>query len=138
MDTATLPEVAESNATTPLTRLLRNGDTYQNGVRPGPRKLAQFREVLALRKTPALYSQDGRGKEAVATIKIFDPCGGQTFWVTEWDGGDLVFGLGRIHCDELGYASLSELANVRGKLGIGLEIDMHFLPSPLSVAAQEG
>ena len=60
-------------------------------------------------------------------LKVFNPCGAATWLFTELDG-DLLFGL----CDlgmgfpELGYASLTELAGVKGPLGIGLERDMYF------------
>ncbi len=47
----------------------------QNGVLPGPQKLAQFQQALRLRDTPPLYSQDGRGDEAIVYVKIFDPSG---------------------------------------------------------------
>jgi hypothetical protein len=88
------------------------------------------------RALPALYSQDGKGMDAIAHVKIFDPCGRFTFYVTEFDGEDTLFGwtvspLGA-DCDELGYASLSELEAVKGRLGIGLERDRYFTPGPLS------
>jgi hypothetical protein len=103
----------------------------QNGVVPGPRKLAQFKEALTLRDTPALYAQEGKSENTIVYIKIFDPSGSWTWFITEWDGVDQAFGLVRGHCDELGYFSLAELASVPGALGIGLEIDVHFLPQTL-------
>ena len=33
--------------------------------------------------------------------------------------------------DEFGYASLEELANVQGKFGIGIEIEVLTLPQPI-------
>jgi len=84
-----------------------------------------------LRDTSALYAQEGKGEEAIVYVKIFDPCGSWTWFITEWDGVDQAFGLVRGHCDELGYFSLAELASVPGALGIGLEIDVHFLPQTL-------
>ena len=50
----------------------------QNGVLPGPQKLAQFQQALRLRGTPPLYSQDGEGGEAIVYVKIFDPSGSWT------------------------------------------------------------
>jgi hypothetical protein len=110
----------------------------QNGVRPGKRKLEQFKLACALRNTPALYKQDGKGDEAIIYVKIFDPCGAGTWYLTEFsevapDGvPNLAFGyvtgLGQ---NELGYVSFEELATVKGALGIGLEIDVHFTPSKL-------
>lgn len=108
------------------------GDRYQNGVKPGEAKLAQFREVLRLRGTPPLYAQEGKGHDAIAHVKLFDPCGSWTWYLTEWDGTDEAFGLTCGHEKELGYVSLPELATVRGRLGIGIEIDMHWKPRPLN------
>ena len=58
----------------------------QNGVLPGPQKLAQFQQALRLRGTPPFYSQDGQGDEAIVYVKIFDPSGSWTWYLTEWDG----------------------------------------------------
>lgn len=112
----------------------------QNGVRPGPRKLAQFIQAMKLRKTPKLYSQDGKGDEAKVFIKLFDPTGPMTWFITEFsevapDGTpNLAFGYVTGGFEpELGYISINELANVQGRLGIGIEIDTHgFLPKTLA------
>lgn len=87
------------------------------------------------RQLPALYSQDGKGMEAVAYVKFFHPMSRYTFYVTEFDGTDTLFGycvspLGP-DCDELGYASLQELTELRVR-GLGIERDLHFKPVPLS------
>jgi len=103
----------------------------QNGVPPGPRKLAQFKEALMLRGVPAIYAQEGKEDDAIVYVKLFDPCGSWTWFITEWDGEDQVFGLVRGDCDEYGYFSLAELATIPGPLGIGLEIDVYFLPQAL-------
>ncbi len=110
----------------------------QNGVRPGPIKLAQFRAALQMRGAPALYSQDGKGDGATVHVKLFNPAGSAAWYITEWDGQDEVFcyvtGLGE---NEWGSASLNELATVAGPLGIGIEIDTHFLPVALKGARRE-
>ena len=103
----------------------------QNGVLPGPQKLAQFQQALRLRDTPPLYSQDGRGDEAIVYVKIFDPSGSWTWYLTEWDGAQEAFGLVYGNDCELGYVSLAELASIQGALGIGLEIDVYFKPTAL-------
>jgi hypothetical protein len=104
----------------------------QQGVAPGPVKLAQFRAAMILRGTPALYSQDGRGDGAIVCVKFFDPCGSASWFVMEWDGQEEAFGYvtGLGH-NELGYLSLRELAEAQGPLGIGIEIDAHFHPMAL-------
>jgi hypothetical protein len=103
----------------------------QLGVRPGLEKLAQFKTALGLRATPPLYSQEGKGDDAIVYIKIFDPCGSWTWYLTEWDGGDEAFGLVCGEFDEFGYVSLPELASISGPMGIGLEIDVWFTPKLL-------
>jgi len=86
---------------------------------------------------PALYSQDGKGTEAVAHVKFFDPCGSWTWYATEFDGQDLFFGLVDGHEKELGYFSLSELSSIRGRFGLGIERDRNWKPRKLSEIAPE-
>ena len=113
------------------------GDTYQNGVKPGPKKLGQFREVLELTGTPKLYAQDGKGEEALVHVKLFDPTGSWTWFITEFDPAEnTAFGLVNGHEAEVGYIDLNELANVRGRMGIGIEIDMHFKPQTLAACRE--
>lgn len=65
-------------------------------------------------------------------VKLFTPDGACTWLLTEIDpdNPDIAFGL----CDlgmgfpELGAVSLSELASVRGQLGLPIERDLHFTP----------
>lgn len=75
-------------------------------------------------------------------VKLFTPDAGATWLLSEIDPEepDLAFGL----CDlglgfpELGLVSLSELAKVRGKLGLPVERDLHFVArKPLSAYASE-
>jgi len=118
------------------------GDTYQNGVKPGAKKLAQFREVLELTGTPKLYAQEGLGDEAIVHVKLFDPCGNWTWFITEFsetapDGyKNLAFGLVNGHECEAGYIDLGELSTVKGRMGIGIEIDMHFKPQTLAACRE--
>lgn len=110
----------------------RNGDTYQNGVKPGPRKLAQFMECAKLVGIPALYVQDGKGQSAIAYLKFFDPCGSWSWFATELDPATgEAFGIVHGFEKELGYFSLAELANAKGALGIGIELDTHWTPRPV-------
>lgn len=73
--------------------------------------------------------------DAIAHLKLFDPCGRYTLFVTEFDGEDLLFGyclspLGE-DCDEWGYSSLAELSETRNAMGLGLERDLSFMPTPI-------
>ena len=75
-------------------------------------------------------------------VKLFTPDAGATWLLSEIDpdDADRCFGL----CDlglgmpELGYVSLSELAALRGKLGLPVERDLYFTPTKsLSAYAEE-
>lgn len=83
-----------------------------------------------------------RGFDPIPVIKLFTPDAGATWLLTEIDtrDGDLAFGL----CDlglgfpELGNVSLTELATVRGGLGLPVERDLHFAATKsISVYARE-
>jgi hypothetical protein len=126
-----------NNNTKTLAELLPNGYTYQNGINPGPRKLAQFQAALKARQTPALYANDVQGMNALATVKFFDPCGSWTWYASEWDGKTEIFGLVNGFESELGYVDLEDLANQPGAMGIGIEIDMHWLPKALQACREE-
>jgi hypothetical protein len=74
--------------------------------------------------------------------KLFTPDAGATWLISECDPDepDRLFAL----CDlgvgmpELGYASLEEIASLRGPLGLPVERDMHFIAEkPLSAYADE-
>jgi Protein of unknown function (DUF2958) len=75
-------------------------------------------------------------------VKLFTPDAGATWLISECDPDepDRLFAL----CDlgvgmpELGYASLEEIAALRGPLGLPVERDMHFIADkPLSAYADE-
>ena len=62
-------------------------------------------------------------------VKFFTPDGNCTWLLTELDAGtDIAFGL----CDlglgfpELGYVDMTDLASIRGSLGLPVERDRHF------------
>ena len=83
------------------------------------------------RQLPKLYSQEELGLEALARVKFFYPDFSWTWYASEFDGEDTFFGLVDGFEVELGYFSLSELSQVRGKLGLPLERDLHFEPTSL-------
>jgi hypothetical protein len=63
-------------------------------------------------------------------VKLFNPCGAATWLLTEIDPDDETVAWGL--CDlgmgfpEFGTVSLTELAAYRGRLGLGIERDLHF------------
>lgn len=80
---------------------------------------------------PPLYSQEAKGLEASAPVKYFTPDADWSWYATEFDGEDLMFGLVSGYEVELGYFSLSELESVRGGLGLPIERDLYYQPRTL-------
>ena len=107
------------------------------------------KEVLS--KLPPLYSQDGKGRDAVAWVKFFNPTGAGSWFASEGSKvcsghgcfdctlcGDpanwtefLFFGLVDLLEKELGYFALSDLEEFRGRAGLGIERDLYFKPTPI-------
>jgi hypothetical protein len=88
------------------------------------------------KELPDLYSQDGKGMEAVAVVHYFSPYSGWDWYGTEFDGEDTFFGLVRGFESELGYFSLAELSAAKVKIA-GVEVpaverDLHWTPRPLN------
>jgi hypothetical protein len=73
-------------------------------------------------------------------VKLFTPDAGATWLLSECDPDepDRLFGLCDLghNCPELGYVSLTEIMEVRGRLGLPVERDLHFVADkPLSAYA---
>ena len=89
---------------------------YAMDLMPG-----EIRAVL-----PPLYSQELKGMEAVAPVKYFTPDSSWSWYASEFDGEDLMFGMVSGYEVELGYFRLSELESVRGPLQLPIERDLYF------------
>jgi hypothetical protein len=83
------------------------------------------------KKLPPLYSTENE-KDPMVICKFFYPDFCWTWYAIEFDGEDTFYGYVIGDFPELGYFSLSELLNNRGKLGCPIERDMGFEPCPLS------
>jgi len=101
----------------------------QAGITTGPAKLDLIRKACELRGLP-LFKDDG-SSSPVAKVKLFDPTGSWTWYLSEWDGKNEAFGLVDGFEKELGYIDLQELSELRGKLGIGIEVDVWWTPEAL-------
>ena len=77
------------------------------------------------------------GSEATeARIKLFDPTGSWTWYISEYDPETHeAFGLVDGFERELGYFSMNELVAIRGKFGLPLERDLHWKPRSLKDCA---
>jgi len=68
--------------------------------------------------------------EVKVPLKIFNPYGGGTWYITEYDPEEgLAFGYANIiggEFAELGYIDMNELINFRTRSGLGLERDAYF------------
>ena len=86
-------------------------------------------------KLPPLYSQENE-PDPIVHVKFFHPVGRSTWYITEFDGADIMFGLCCLHEAEIGYVSLAELQSVK-VMGLGIERDRSWKPKPLSEAKKE-
>lgn len=87
----------------------------------------------AIRKRlPPFYSQE-KVKDPIVQLKFFTPDSNWTWYIIEFDGVGNFFGwVDGPYGFEPGYVSLSELERARGPLGLHIERDMWFRPTPLS------
>jgi hypothetical protein len=75
-------------------------------------------------------------------VKLFTPDASATWLITECDPDepDRLFGLCDLglNCPELGYVRLSEIKEIRGRLGLPVERDLHFVADrPISAYAND-
>jgi len=98
-----------------------------------------YRYIRSSDKLPAI-GQTAGDRNAMARVKLFDPCGSWTWYVSEHNPGTgECFGLVDGFEKELGYFDLSELQEWRGKgLGLPLERDLHFKPCLLTSLMDDG
>lgn len=95
---------------------------------------SEFMKLLthaARRALPGIGATESQGLSTLARVKLFTPDSSWTWYVTEFDGEDLLFGLVDGFEAELGYFSLSELTQLRGPLGLPVERDRFFEPRPV-------
>lgn len=82
-------------------------------------------------RLPKLYANENIGLDAMAQVKYFTPDSNWTWYASEFDGEDILFGLVSGFEVELGYFTLSELKEAQGSLGLPIERDLHFEPKTL-------
>lgn len=115
----------------------REGNNYHNNQT----KIFCIMELLTSKQIDELaakfplYSQDGKGLDAVVSYKFFFPAGRFTWYITECSReGDAVtmFGVtvGLEPVGEYGYISFDELQGLNVH-GLTVERDLHFTPAKL-------
>jgi len=86
------------------------------------------------KKIPGLYSTDGKDPSQVKVyIHYFTPFSNWDWYITEYNGKDIMFGLVKGHEVELGYINLKELKSQ----GMNVERDLYFEPQSLSTVMKE-
>ncbi len=71
--------------------------------------------------------------DPVVYVKLFTPDAGWMWYITEYDPEErLAYGFVRGVEEELGYIWLDELATMRGPMGLAIERDLFWQPTPLS------
>lgn len=117
-----------------------------------------YMPLLLRPSVPALYYHDEHEVEMVAQIKLFATWSYWTWYICEavyhpgsgqppvpvhetpWSQGGLRMGSPDVECfgyvvgthPEYGYFSLAELAEIRGPMGLRIERDLFFTPTPMS------
>jgi len=84
---------------------------------------------------PKLYATEEQ-TDPIVYVKLF--IDGWSWYITEISiDDDICFGyVVSPFTEELGYFSLQEMKEVKGSLGIGVERDLYFKPTPLSKVKQ--
>lgn len=80
-------------------------------------------------------------EDTFVMVHYFNPNGAGDWFGLTYDPIDKIF-FGYVsifgdHNDELGDFSLAELAEFRGRLGLGIERDLHWTPKPLKEVTRE-
>lgn len=80
---------------------------------------------------PVLYAQE-RSPNPIAYVKFFLPDYDWTFYASEFDGENVFFGLVQFQSEELTYLYLCQMLEMRGPMGLEVERDLSFLPTPIA------
>lgn len=100
------------------------------------------KEIEKMLEKYPLYSQDGKGEDAIIVCKFFSPVGSWTWYVLEGqrqEDGDyelfclVVNGYGT----EYGYQMLSELEEINLPFGLKIERDLYFTPCKVKDVIQD-
>ncbi len=92
-----------------------------------------------IEKNLPLLDETSKTEDPIAQVKFFTPDSNWTWYATEYDPNErLFYGLVEGFVTELGYFSLDELESVKGPLGLKIERDIHFSPTPLSKIRKRG
>ena len=86
-----------------------------------------------IRQADKLPVRDQDATDPMVRVKLFNPTGIGTWYLTEYDPETrMAFGRCELQDAELGYVSMAELVDFRGRFGLPIERDLWFTPKPLS------
>jgi hypothetical protein len=89
------------------------------------------------KQLPPLYSQE-KVADPLCIVHFFNPTGAGDWYATEYDPAKrLFFGWVKIHEGELGYFTLDQLEQIKLPLGLKIERELAFTPTPLSVVQKQ-
>ena len=118
------PVVDRETADIHLLMTWNRGDDHERDIIAGTSTDTRRVYVTRSKDDGATWSEP---REITATTKLPN----WTWYATEFDGQDIFFGFVKGDFDEFGSFSLSELQRVRGRLGLPVERDLYFQPTPL-------
>lgn len=91
------------------------------------------------RKLPMLNANEGKAPEDIkVVVRYFSPFGRGDWYITEWDGEDIMFGLCCIDVPEFGYVSLKQLEATRLPLGLKIERSLYWEGTLADAMEMEG
>ena len=70
-------------------------------------------------------------KDGIAYVKLFNPAGIGTWYLSELYPNGLAYGLAHIHEKEFGLVDINELKSLQLPFGLSIERDTMFDPMPL-------
>lgn len=107
------------------------GMSKWRGAEGHPNGVSAYNYILPLDEMPDLGATSEE-EDPLLKVKLFDPTGGWTWYLVEFDGEDIAFGWVDGFEFEGGSISLRELAAQRGRFGLPIERDLHWTPKRLS------
>jgi hypothetical protein len=90
-------------------------------------KLERLKEAIRRSETP-ISGKLPTKKIHHLHVRFFDPLGSESFYVQSWDGEDNCFRIIQDATAEYGHFSLQDLSERVGTIGVGFQVDIHFMP----------
>ena len=101
-------------------------------------KMSKLIPQTLLSDIPDLYATEG-SLNPICHIKLFTPDSNWTWYIIEFSKNDAQTCYGYVQGmdSELGYFTLEELESVHGALGLAIERDLSFIPTPFATIKKD-